>query len=110
MIKRFYLRDKQQERSNAYLYRLFQGFVYTEKGNILAENHNKYTFEVSDIANNIDVARAAKLLFNEEVISVNISNLKGKHKNFRRIPGKQSDVKRAVITFKNKIDMEKLWA
>lgn len=52
------------------LYTVIKRPLITEKNTALNEN-NTYCFEVDRKANKIDIARAAKLLFNVEVVDVN---------------------------------------
>lgn len=57
------------------LYTVIKRPLITEKNTVLNEN-NTYCFEVDRKANKIDIARAAKLLFNVEVVDVNTSSMK----------------------------------
>lgn len=73
--------------------------IITEKTMQMAPN-GQYTFEVSENANKIEVAKEIKRLYKAEVKDVKILNIKGKVKTFKRIKGKQSDVKKAIIVLK----------
>ncbi|MFP5504493.1 MAG: 50S ribosomal protein L23 [Candidatus Sericytochromatia bacterium] len=57
------------------LYTVIKRPLITEKNAMLNEQ-NTYCFEVDKRANKIDIARAAKLLFNVEVVDVNTSSMK----------------------------------
>ncbi len=59
-----------------------------------------YTFRVAKTANKIVIAKEIKRLYNVDVVSVRMINAKGKVKNFRRIPGKRIDQKKAIVTLK----------
>lgn len=67
----------------------------------------KYTFVVDKSANKDAVARSCHDLFGVNVESVNLANIKGKIKMTKRVKGKRSDYKKAVITLKSgeKIDL-----
>lgn len=61
---------------------------------------NKYTFLVDRSANKHDVATAITALFKVAVADVNIVNIPGKVKRFRKTISKRSDIKKAVVTLK----------
>lgn len=61
---------------------------------------NKYTFEVNKDATKSQVKGAIKSLFKVEVTDVNITNIKGKPKTYKRIKGTRADQKKAVVTLK----------
>jgi len=71
--------------------------VITEKSTFAAEN-NQVVFKVAGTATKPQVKAAVENLFNVKVKAVNTLNRKGKTKRFRGIKGKQSDVKKAIVT------------
>ena len=71
--------------------------IITEKSTFAAEN-NQVVFKVADTATKPQVKEAVEALFNVKVKAVNTLNRKGKTKRFRGIKGKQSDVKKAIVT------------
>ncbi|NIJ40120.1 large subunit ribosomal protein L23 [Parvibaculum indicum] len=71
--------------------------IITEKSTFAAEN-NQVVFKVVDTATKPQVKEAVEALFKVKVKAVNTLNRKGKTKRFRGIKGKQSDVKKAVVT------------
>jgi len=71
------------------LYNVIKRPLITEKNTVLNE-HNTYCFEVDRKANKIDIARAAKLLFNVEVVDVNTSSMK-RTKKVRRKGGARTE-------------------
>ena len=73
--------------------------VITEKATLLSE-HGKVVFQVPLTATKKEIAEAVEALFNVEVTKVNTLRTKGKTKRFRGVPGKRSDVKKAVVTLK----------
>ena len=65
------------------LYTVIKRPLITEKNTVLNEQ-NTYCFEVDKKANKIDIARAAKLLFNVEVVDVNTASMKRVKKSRKR--------------------------
>ncbi len=59
-----------------------------------------YVFEVPITANKLEVARAVAERFKVEVAGVNMQIHKGKAKTFRRVTGRQKDVKKALVRLK----------
>ena len=78
-------------------YDLIRKPIITEKTTILSEQ-NKYTFEVLDVADKGTVKSAIENIFNVKVKKVNMLNIKGKVKRFKGRIGRQSDVKKAIVT------------
>lgn len=78
-------------------YDLIKTPLITEKSTILGE-FGKYVFEVSPRANKSSVKKAIEEIFGVKVVSVNISNQKGKVKKFRGFLGRRADTKKAVVT------------
>ena len=71
--------------------------IITEKSmDGLAER--KYTFEVAENANKIEVKKAVETLFGVKVAKVNTISVKGKMKRMGRNEGYTSDWKKAVVT------------
>ncbi len=71
--------------------------VITEKSTQLAEQ-NKVVFKVPLTASKDDVKAAIEALFKVNVLAVNTLRTKGKTKRFRGVPGRRSDVKKAIVT------------
>jgi len=71
--------------------------IVTEKSTLASEN-NQVVFQVSKTARKPEIKAAVEKLFGVKVKSVNTLNRKGKIKRFRGIKGKQSDVKKAIVT------------
>jgi large subunit ribosomal protein L23 len=69
----------------------------TEKTTLVGENSNQYVFHVVNDASKQEVKGAVELLFEVNVESVRIVNVKGKNKSFRMRPGKRSDWKKAYV-------------
>ena len=71
--------------------------VITEKSTMASEN-NQVVFNVARTASKTDIKAAVEALFGVKVTAVNTLVRKGKVKRFRGITGRQSDVKKAVMT------------
>ncbi len=71
--------------------------IISEKSTIISE-HNQYVFEVSGDADKKSIKEAIEALFKVKVTRVNTLIQKGKTKRFRGIPGRRSDVKKAIVT------------
>jgi large subunit ribosomal protein L23 len=71
--------------------------VITEKATMAAEQ-NQVVFNVARDASKPEIKRAVEGLFGVKVTAVNTVLRKGKVKRFRGHMGKQSDVKKAIVT------------
>ena len=71
--------------------------VVTEKATAASEK-NKVVFKVRLDATKTEIKNAVEKLFEVKVTGVNTLTRKGKNKAFRGRPGKQGDVKKAIVT------------
>jgi large subunit ribosomal protein L23 len=71
--------------------------VITEKAT-LASEHNQVIFKVARTATKAEIKEAVERLFDVKVKSVNTLLRKGKLKMSRGRLGRQSDVKKAIVT------------
>ena len=71
--------------------------VVTEKSTMASEN-NQVVFNVARKATKPEIKAAVETLFGVKVTGVNTLLRKGKMKRFRGTIGRQSDVKKAVVT------------
>lgn len=71
--------------------------VHSEKS-LLMNEMSKYTFIVNKNSNKHDIAKAVNSIFNVEVNKVNIINVKGKSKIFKKVKGFTSGFKKAIIS------------
>ena len=71
--------------------------VITEKSTMASEN-NQVVFNVAKNATKPEIKKAIESLFDVKVKAVNTLVRKGKEKRFRGIKGKQSDIKKAIVT------------
>ncbi len=83
--------------SNNRLYKVLLSPRVTEKTTQVGEDSNQYVFHVIKDAKKSEVKGAVELLFDVNVESVQIVNVKGKTKSFRMRPGKRSDWKKAYV-------------
>ncbi len=79
------------------LYEIIRSPVITEKATLGSE-HGQVTFRVALDASKPEIKAAVEQLFNVQVKAVNTLILKGKTKRFRGVPGRRSDVKKAVVS------------
>lgn len=79
------------------LYDVIVSPVITEKSTLASEN-NQVVFRVAKTANKTEIKEAVEKLFDVKVKAVNTLVRKGKIKGFRGKMGRQSDVKRAIVT------------
>jgi large subunit ribosomal protein L23 len=71
--------------------------VITEKSTMASEA-NQVVFNVARNATKPAIKQAVEALFGVKVTAVNTLTRKGKNKVFRGIRGRQSDVKKAIVT------------
>ena len=67
----------------------------------MLSEQNKVVFRVPLDATKPQIKEAVEALFNVNVLGVNTLVVKGKSKLFRGVPGKRSDVKKAIVTLKD---------
>ena len=79
------------------LYQVILAPRVTEKSTRVGEESNQYVFHVVNDASKSEVKGAIEMLFEVNVESVRIVNVKGKNKSFRTRPGKRSDWKKAYV-------------
>ncbi len=81
------------------VYEVLKRPIITEKSMKLVEE-GKYTFEISQDANKIEVKNAVIELFKVDVVKVNLINGKAKKKRVGRHEGLTARVKKAIVTIK----------
>jgi large subunit ribosomal protein L23 len=80
--------------------------VISEKSTLSAEKDNRIVFRVKRCATKHQVKRSIELLFQVEVDSVHVLNVKGKHKRFGKFSGSRSDWKKAYVKLKPGFDID----
>ena len=78
------------------LYSVLRAPLISEKTARLQET-NQYVFEVAQGATKADVKAAVEQLFNVQVETVNVVNLKGKTKAFRQKTGTRRNKRKAYV-------------
>ena len=78
-------------------YDVIRAPVITEKSTMASE-FNQVVFNVARKASKPEIKAAVEALFSVKVTAVNTLVRKGKVKRFRGTVGRQSDVKRAIVT------------
>lgn len=88
------------------LMKLLHAPIISEKSTLAAENYRRFAFKVDKTATKPEVKKAVEQMFEVEVDSVQIANMKGKVKRFGRYLGKRSDWKKAYVRLKPGFDIE----
>ena len=70
----------------------------SEKGSLLADEHNQHVFRVLSTATKSEVKQAVEGMFKVKVDKVRILNVKGKSKRFGGRMGIRSDMRKAYVT------------
>lgn len=86
--------------SNPKLYDVIRSPIITEKSTMASES-GQVMFNVASTATKPQIKKAVEALFSVKVKAVNTLVRKGKVKRFRGMLGKQSDVKKAVVTLED---------
>jgi len=86
--------------NNERLMKVLLAPVVSEKSTVVADTNGQYTFRVSTDATKREIAKAVEKLFEVQVDSVQVVNVKGKQKRFGAIRGKRSDWKKAYVRLK----------
>ena len=81
-------------------YDVIRAPVITEKATIASEN-NQLVFRVAIDADKKVIKDAVEALFDVKVKAVNTLRRKGKAKRFRGIPGRQNEMKKAIVTLED---------
>ena len=79
------------------LYKVLLSPRMTEKSTRVGEGSNQYVFKVTTDSNKKEIKDAVEKLFEVNVESVRIVNVKGKGKTFKLRAGKRNDWKKAYV-------------
>ncbi|MBF6650406.1 MULTISPECIES: 50S ribosomal protein L23 [unclassified Methylobacter] len=85
---------------------VLQAPIISEKSTIAAEKNKRFVFKVQKVATKKQVKDAVEIMFNVEVDSVQVLNVKGKQKRFGRTLGQRSDWKKAYVKLKPGHDID----
>jgi large subunit ribosomal protein L23 len=86
--------------NNSLLLDVLDAPIISEKSTTAAEKHNQFVFKIKKQATKMQVKKAVEALFNVEVDSVHVLNVKGKKKRFGKTLGQRSDWKKAYVKLK----------
>lgn len=75
--------------------------VITEKATLLKENENKYVFKVALSATKGQIKEALEAIYDVEVVTVNVMNVRGKKKRVRYVEGRTPRSKKAIVKLKD---------
>ena len=79
----------------------------SEKSTRLADAFSQIAFRVRTDARKPEIKRAVEKMFNVEVVSVSVLNVKGKHKGFNvKKRGRRSDWRKAYVRLKPGHDID----
>ncbi len=78
----------------------------SEKTALAAEMQGRHTFKVANDASKLEVRKAVEKLFDVDVKSVQIVNVRGKTKRFGATEGKRSDWKKAIVKLAEGQDLD----
>ncbi len=78
----------------------------TEKSTSTADKHRQFVFKVAPDSSKPEIRQAVEKMFAVEVESVQVLNVRGKRKMFRRAPGKRPDWKKAYVRLKPGFDID----
>ena len=92
--------------SNLKLANILLSPIVSEKSSNAAENDKRFVFKVQKRATKPEIRKAVELMFNVEVETVQVLNMKGKSKRFGRTLGKRSDWKKAYVKLKPGHDID----
>lgn len=82
------------------LYDVIVGPHVSEKGTRVADKHRQFVFVVRPDASKPVIKRAVEKMFNVQVETVSVLNVKGKSKRSGKTPGRRQDWKKAYVSLK----------
>lgn len=89
------------------LFEMIRAPHISEKGARLADKHRQIVFEVRTDATKPLIKQAVEKMFNVQVESVNVSNVKGKAKGGGKTKGgRRQDWKKAIVSLKPGQDID----
>lgn len=84
---------------------LIEAPIVSEKSTLSAERERRLVFRIKRNATKLQVKCAIEIIFNVEVDSVHVLNVKGKIKRFGRFTGARVDWKKAYVKLKPGFDI-----
>jgi large subunit ribosomal protein L23 len=89
-----------------YLAGVLEAPIISEKSTVAAEKNKQFVFKVQKQATKKQIKDAVEVMFNVEVVSVQVLNVKGKQKRFAGSLGRRSDWKKAYVKLKPGNDID----
>ncbi|MBB5020514.1 large subunit ribosomal protein L23 [Chitinivorax tropicus] len=83
------------------LYQVILAPIISEKSTFVADKNEQVVFKVAIDATKPEIRAAVEALFNVQVESVQVLNVKGKQKRFGRTVGRRKDWKKAYVCLKS---------
>jgi large subunit ribosomal protein L23 len=80
--------------------------LVSEKSAMAADANRQFTFKVVPDATKREIGKAVEKLFEVEVESVKVVNIKGKKKRFGSMMGKRKDTRKAYVRLKEGHDID----
>jgi large subunit ribosomal protein L23 len=78
----------------------------TEKSTLVGDKNRQFVFKVDRSASKPEIKQAVEKMFEVEVESVQVLNVKGKRKAFRQTLGRRPDWKKAYVKLKPGFDID----
>ncbi len=91
---------KAEKPSEERLYQVILAPVISEKATRIADAHQQVAFRVAPDATKFEIKAAVETLFNVQVESVKVANVRGKVKRFGRILGRRAKWRKAYVCLK----------
>lgn len=79
------------------LYEVLLAPHISEKTSLASEMEGRHTFRVASDASKLEIRKAVEKLFEVDVKSVQVMNVRGKTKRFGASEGKRSDWRKAIV-------------
>lgn len=92
--------------SDGRLFQIIRAPHVSEKTTRVADKHHQFVFEVLPSATKPEIKRAVEKMFNVDVLSVQVLNMKGKVKRFGSTPGRRKARKKAYVRLKPGQDID----
>ncbi len=78
----------------------------TEKSSMIGDSYHQVVFKVAPDATKPEIKQAVELMFAVKVENVRVSNVSGKRKITRNIPGRRPGWKKAYVKLKPGFDID----
>ena len=92
--------------NEARLFQVIRAPRISEKSTMLADKHGQFVFTVDKTATKPEIKQAVEKMFNVEVASVQVTNVRGKVKRFGQMPGQRNNWKKAYVRLKPGQDID----